>query len=342
MINMLKRLTHESSQRFQDIKYSISRKQFILGADAQVSLDGVDYQIKEEGRGGNSFIFALIPIQGEDERGMAIKISNSYVKEHKNRLKRTVGELGWFEKKAKRFEREIEALKKAKDNKQNDYIVEIYHDGLIELPVIKWDGCIHGHESFLYYTMELADESLKDYLGNSENALLLSEKVVLLRQLIDDLQKLHSLEIYHRDIKAGNILKFEQTWKIADLGLIEYREDDLILDGDREKIGPVSRLSPEATNKFLGNQILDDYQIEKIIDESSDMYQLGLLFWFVCQGDIPVGTVEESDFYFSRELPELFHDVLDPMLQFSKKRRARVGLPKIRQNIDLLKIKLGI
>lgn len=35
---------------------------------------------------------------------------------------------------------------------------------------------------------------------------------------------------YHRDLKPDNILMFDDTWKIGDLGLIAFRDKDNIYD----------------------------------------------------------------------------------------------------------------
>ena len=326
----------------RDIYYSLPDRQIILNDNASITIDGDDYSIEKIGKGGNSCIYKLVGLQDKDNK-LAIKISSFYSNDiGLSRIKRTSGtRLGYIERRVNRFKHEVEALNKAKESNFNDYIVKIITGGSIELPI----GNVNTNSKtkhFPFYTMELADESLQDYLANKNNRLALQQKVLLFEKLTINLIKLHDLGIYHRDIKAENILRFNDVWKIGDLGLIDYRYLDIEIDIENEKIGPVCRLSPEATNKHLGKDFLKDYETNKTIDEYSDLYQLGLLFWFICQGEIPVGSVNNSDFYYYDTLPDLFDNILFSMLQFSKKRRQLIGLNTIKEKIEELKQPLGI
>jgi serine/threonine protein kinase len=208
----------------------------------------------------------------------------------------------------KRFEREISAIKLA-NSKGLDHVVKLHFNGSINI-----DG-----NNFLYYAMEKADYDLKTYIR--ENQLDITEKFKLCKDLLLAIMKLHDLNIYHRDIKPENVLFINNHWKIADLGLIAYRQMDSKADRKNEKIGPYGWLSPESTNKVYTEGV-ELYNFDCNIDNKSDVFQLGKLFWFVFQGNIPVGQIQFSDFIEGVE--EMFQ-VIFSMLQYCKSRRSSVN-----------------
>ena len=60
------------------------------------------------------------------------------------------------------------------------------------------------------------------------------------------------------------------------------------------------------------------------MDASSDFFQLGLLFWFILQGDVPVGQLASTDLT-GVEDRGVFQRVIVPLLQFDKQRRPTYG-----------------
>src|SRR5690606_23742422 len=77
------------------------------------------------------------------------------------------------------------------------------------------------------------------------------QRLLLCVQILNGIKELHSKDIYHRDIKPDNILFVNKTWKIGDLGLVNYRNSDFEIKELGERIGPIGWLSPEAANKYL-------------------------------------------------------------------------------------------
>ena len=169
--------------------------------------------------------------------------------------------------------------------------------------------------------MDHADGDLRDFLET--NDLQLPEKVELCYQVLCILRDLHKLGIYHRDIKPENILMQGGKPVFGDLGLISWRGKDDNLDKADERIGPVGFLSPEATNKCLGLRQKPTFVFDCCIDDKSDIFQLGQLFWFILQEEVPTGHLLMEDTRFPNEL--LFTTVIQPMLQYGKQRRANVG-----------------
>ncbi|WP_290664089.1 protein kinase [Ignavibacterium sp.] len=187
----------------------------------------------------------------------------------------------FHDRRLKRFEREIEALKKC-DGSTN--VVKYFEKGKQQI----------SDMNFLYYVMEKADSDLKNFI--MDNSLDIQYKVQLCQKLLNGLYELHKKGIYHRDIKPDNILFVNEEWKIGDLGLVQFRDDDVSIDLENEFIGPRGWVSPEAMNKFLTYKKDIEFSFDCDIDDKSDIYQLGNLFWFIFQCNTPLGKIRRNDF----------------------------------------------
>jgi serine/threonine-protein kinase len=222
----------------------------------------------------------------------------------------------WQQLRLDRFEREIKALKVVSQSPQNRCAIPIVEDGVYPLRNKGIKGTLR------YYVMEEADSDLSSFLEKSENELSPQSKIALCNDLLIMLQDLHKLNIYHRDIKPDNILMFRTRPVFGDLGLINFRDRDADLDKFDEKIGPLGFLSPEATNKCLGSREKASFDFDCWIDDKSDVFQLGQVFWFILQDEVPTGHLTHQDFKFpvKRVLDKIIH----PMLQYGKLRRASV------------------
>jgi serine/threonine protein kinase len=255
----------------------------------------------KKSKGGNSSVFKLIDPNNQTE--YAIKFlkfpSNS---SHPFNIKQNI-----------RFDDEINALKEAKD-KGFENVVEFLFDGTKKI----------GENIFKYYVMEKADSDLSSFLSN--NTIPENQKLVLCYEISNGITQLHSMDIYHRDIKPDNIFivtkNGKNIWKIGDLGLSVKRGKDLSKIEFREKIGPYGWLSPEVTNKVLCEGTTKSKLFDCVIDEKSDIFQMGKLFWFVFQGNIPVGQIRYSDFLVkNRDV----YSLITNMLQYKKTRRKELS-----------------
>jgi len=258
------------------------------------------YDADERVKGGNSCIFRASHPESGDHYIVKICRFASDTKRRKE-IKRI-----------ERFEKEIEALHKAAASSTKDFVVSIVDDGSIEV------GC---RATLRYYVMEEADANLRKFL--LENSLSTPQRVLLCKQLLSSLSALHAIDIYHRDIKPENILIFGQRWKFGDLGLISYRNEHPDLDDFDEKVGPIGFLSPEATNKAFGNRRCADFVFDCSIDEASDLFQLGQLFWFILQNEVPTGQLSLSDFRCGHA--GVFENIIQKMLQYPKNRRPSIA-----------------
>lgn len=254
-------------------------------------------------KGGNSFVFALFEAQSYDENSDPIKVIKiSKYNDNKNKRNQIIRHY-----KNKRFVQEIAALYDCK-NKNTGNVIEIFEDGHI------W--CVKNNESivFPFYTMEYAKPDLKSFM--EENAVAESDRVLLCLQIAQGLKQLNDLGYYHRDIKPDNIFIADGTWKIGDLGLIAKRNAPS-LDKLQDFIGPRGWISPETMNKYLSEGVAGK-NFDCTIDHQSDLFQLAKVFWYILQGNAPIGCIKECDFLLKNSS---LYSLIRQMLNHSKRKR---------------------
>jgi serine/threonine protein kinase len=204
-----------------------------------------------------------------------------------------------------RFEREIEAIKKLN---QADYphVIRLHFDEKLNI----------DSKSYRYYIMEKADATLREVIQG--NSLGVQSRVELCLQVLEGIKELHTMDYYHRDIKPDNVLFVNDLWKISDLGLLAKRNEDQDYDQPNEMIGPRGWLCPEAMNKHLTKDKDVGFEYDCQIDEFSDIFQLGKLFWFIFQCNVPIGQLMRGDF---KHKDNNIYQLLQLMLQYDKQRR---------------------
>ena len=278
-------------------------------------LDDVEYFVSflnsefKSNKGGNSFVFALYVAQTYNEDAMperVIKISK--YPEPYNYIRNKIRQKNIN----KRFRQEIEALY---DCKQRDVgnVIDIAFDGNLICRTYE-DG--EFEVSFPFYVMEYAEYDLKSYLEEENEEYDEASRVELCLQIAQGIKELNDLGYYHRDIKPDNIFMINGIWKVGDLGLIQMRNKPS-LDNKGELVGPRGWLSPEAMNKYLSENV-EGKNFDCNIDHQSDLFQLAKVFWYILQGNAPIGCVKESDFLLRNSS---LYSLIKQMLNHSKKRR---------------------
>ena len=133
---------------------------------------------------------------------------------------------------------------------------------------------------FYYLTMEFVDGvNLRDTI--SANLLEPAEALAIVPQVCDALQYAHDNGVVHRDIKPENILIAKNgSIKIADFGLAKLlvaSPEQFTLTGTRQVLGTRNYMAPE--------------QIEtpESVDHRADLYSLGVVFYELLTGELPLG-----------------------------------------------------
>jgi serine/threonine protein kinase len=130
----------------------------------------------------------------------------------------------------------------------------------------------------IWYAMPLAQGSLVAFAEDlqGQTAMILD----LVRQVGAGLAHIHSRGIFHRDLKPGNILRFEDgDWALADFGLaVEAERATTALTTTRRGIGTTWYTAPE--------QWLD----ARNVDHRADIFSLGKVVQELLSGDAPVTT----------------------------------------------------
>lgn len=252
-----------------------------------ININKIDYRLnyleqKKGNKGGNSWVFALYNAQedlGDENPIAAIKI---------NKKEYFIDDKKCNRKDNKRIDAEIDALIKCKDKKAN-YVIDIISDGILKNTI---KNETHYHR---FYVMEYATCDLKTFKEDKTYQIDVYDSIKICIELTKSLKELFELGYYHRDIKPDNFFYFASgKWKVGDLGLVEKRNSVRSLDYPQEFIGPRGWTSPETMNKYLVD--VNDLRFDRFIDEKSDMFQLGMVFWYVLQGNAPIGCIMEKDF----------------------------------------------
>jgi len=174
-------------------------------------------------------------------------------------------EFGHDVKFALRFTREARTL--AKLNHPN--IVSVYEFGSVE--------------DTYYFLMEFVDGStLRDVVRSGELAPEHALRIV--PHLCDALQFAHDQGIVHRDVKPENILMAKDgSVKIADFGLsriVGKENKATALTQTHQVLGTPRYMAPE---QFEGSHR---------VDHRSDIYSLGVVFYEMLTGELPIGLFE--------------------------------------------------
>ena len=141
-----------------------------------------------------------------------------------------------------------------------------------------------GQQDSLYYLlMEYVDgANLRQAM--QREPLPQSEALTIVPQICSALQYAHSSGVIHRDIKPENMLIDRQgNIKIADFGLsklLQKEDSDLSLTGNRQVMGTPMYMAPEQIHQT------------KSVDHRADLYSLGVVFYELLTGEIPVGRFD--------------------------------------------------
>jgi hypothetical protein len=191
-----------------------------------------------------------------------------------------------------RFEREARALARL----NHPHIVTVHDSGVVE-----------GH---CYLVMEyVSGLSLRQLMR--QRTLEPAEALALVPQICDALSYAHENGIVHRDIKPENILLDTRGQvKIADFGLAKLNEpeaDGGTLTATHQVMGTPRYMAPEQMQGAHG------------VDHRADIYSLGIVFYEMLTGELPMGSPQPPSQRVSVDV-QLDQVVLKAMAQSPERR----------------------
>jgi len=141
--------------------------------------------------------------------------------------------------------------------------------------VVRLDD-FHSVGSLCYLSMEFAPQSdLRVYCRKMGNKLHPSQAERFLRQTAEALSFVHKAGIIHRDVKPDNILVMnEKEIRLTDFGVA-------LLPGEECSLAELQ--SGVGTMNYMGPEVLEG----KKMDERSDIYSLGVVYYEVISGINP-------------------------------------------------------
>jgi len=228
----------------------------------EVTLKDKEFIILERiGEGGGSYVFKIVENIEEIDNA---KIYALKVCKFNNK---PIGKTGRY-KLDKKFKNEILIAKEFSENKYKNNFITYLLDDTLQLKGGKNNSC---------YVMDIADESLEEYLCNRLSWSDEREILPKIRELALTVKLLHDNDYVHRDIKPQNILVHGELFKLADFGMVEKENTSCT------KSGPKYWPTPEFLN-------MCDDSIH-CSGKQTDVFMLGCMFYFIYTKKYPVGNI---------------------------------------------------
>jgi hypothetical protein len=135
-------------------------------------------------------------------------------------------------------------------------------------------------DGLFYFIMEYVDGvNLRQAIRSG--SISPKDALAIVPQICDALQFAHDEGIVHRDIKPENVLLDKRgRVKIADFGLAKllgHAPGDVSLTGTQQVMGTLRYMAPEQMEGT------------KAVDHRADIYSLGVVFYELLTGEVPVG-----------------------------------------------------
>lgn len=178
---------------------------------------------------------------------------------------------------AERFNREARTLARMR----HPHIVGIHDFGEVAYPGADEESGNTGR--LFYFLMEYVDgASLREPIR--AGTLRSDHCLAIVAQICDAMQFAHDEHVVHRDLKPENILIDSKGYvRVADFGLaklVALAREDFTLTGTHQVMGTPRYMAPEQ---------MED---SNLVDHRADIYSLGVMFYEMLTGELPVGQFE--------------------------------------------------
>ncbi|MGP0576869.1 protein kinase family protein [Paenibacillus peoriae] len=163
-------------------------------------------------------------------------------------------------------------IKRAKQNLREDELIR-FENEYNDLKVLDSPFIIKAYyydKEKNEYTMEYANKTLEKYMNENNNKLTLDKRRILINQLLNAFEYIHSKEYLHRDISYQNILvkiydDSSSMIKISDFGLVKRPDSKLTRQGTEVK-GAINDYSDLAVVGFENYEVRHEtFALIKII-----------------------------------------------------------------------------
>jgi diguanylate cyclase (GGDEF)-like protein len=174
---------------------------------------------------------------------------------------------------------------------------------------------IGEEEQSIYMVMEYIQGKNLQQLLASNVFFSIAQTVAIVRQICEGLKAVHGAGIIHRNIKPGNILvqptRDENREilhvRLNDTGLAQIKEFGK--KDDHEMVRTLCYMSPEQSGAM-----------KRLVDERSDLYSLGIVFYELLTGILPfqgnsVSSIIHQHIAKTPERPSLVNKDIPPVLE---------------------------
>ena len=153
-------------------------------------------------------------------------------------------------------------------------------------------------DHYLAIVMEYVDGvNLNTYIKNPKNTFL--QRINIFLQVLQAIDYAHQRGVIHRDLKPDNILiTKDNIVKILDFGIAKAAFSSLNLTNPGTQLGTPLFMSPE--------QVKDS----KNLDNLTDIYSLGVIFYYITQRKLPYDTASISRYEI---LSKIVNEPLPPL-----------------------------